>query len=90
MKKRVPAFDDEIAVLRVRDDRRCLLPAFREAKASGLAVPQPEREYDSAGKAGLIGGAMSEKSKVVSQRDAAASATQCRFHLHGYAAHKSF
>ncbi len=39
MKKLVPTLDDEIAVLRVRDDRRRLLRALREAKAGALAAP---------------------------------------------------
>ena len=39
MKKVVPTLDDEIAVLRVRDDRRRVLRTLREAKAGGLAAP---------------------------------------------------
>ena len=39
MKTLVPAFDDEIEVLRVRDDRRRMLRTFREAKAGGPAAP---------------------------------------------------
>ena len=39
MKKLVPTLDDEIELLRVRDDRRRLLRTLREAKAGALAAP---------------------------------------------------